>query len=60
MGSVDGRRLGKAARLARLQSKYSDVSAVAQNSRSSSSLLNFGITLSFFIVDLSYILEWNN
>src|SRR4051812_20670241 len=48
MDSVDGLRFGKAGSAARAQSKYSVVSALAQNRRSSSSLENSGIALLTF------------
>ena len=48
---VDGFRLGNTTSSAFDQSKYFEVSSVAQKSRSSSSFLNFGIALNFFFIN---------
>lgn len=52
--SVEGFNSDKSNLTILLVSKYSVVSAVAQNSLSSSSFLNFGIGLNFFSICFSF------
>src|SRR5690606_29240415 len=54
---LDGFRFGKIILSDFSQSKYSDESFFAQNSRSSSSCLNSGIFFSFFISDTNICIK---